>query len=720
MSEPINMWSRRKVLAAFGLTGMAGLAKAGTPATEEPGTVTAVNYYMFGAVGDGKHDDGTAIKMAHAYANQHQLPVVNLKGEFWIKNANQIDIRTSTQWGQTIFHIDESLNAKAAPRFLVRSNQEKQEIKWDNDVKKAFLKALKPGVQAFEPLTPYRNCLVIIKDDKDRIGFRAGAKYTGQSWAREEFFYVEEHGRIIGDIAWEFNDYTSLIAYPCDDSYLTIEGGTFYLSGDNPGDVYNGYYRNGFSITRSRTIIRNQWVGLEGQRQDVSLTPRSGFYSFLTVFDVTLENVRLIPWEQDREGKDRDVGAGTYGISAVRMMNGTFRNVTAEGGSIHWGVFGTNLVKNFRMEQCNLNRIDVHFHGWNIYIRDCRIGYRGISVTGGGDLFVENTVCSNRFFINFRRDFGAKWDGDIRITNCRFIPAPAASNAVLYFQPADAEYGYPLGFGRSIRVEDLRIDYSGVSRPDAVCWLMDLPGFSKLKGGQVLFFPENVVFKDITVYGREKGVRLMRLHEPQHYGAQRKGSYDGQLLQTNARMLFEHIQLEEMDTGKDKNTGEGHLVVAGADPAAYTAGSFYPDVTIADCRNFRGIMNGFIADISFRKSTISSLFCSDNGKMPGRLTLSDCSLMPNSKTAWDIYYSLDTILGTNLINCILHAPLIGDSRMRGLLHLPGLVKLNAYVKFNHLGTRLGNEVIQDCRDAGTRISKAFIEKLKNHSDLEED
>jgi hypothetical protein len=176
MSEPLSIWSRRKVLAAFGLTGLAGLTKAGTTETKDPGPVTAVNYRMFGAVGDGKHDDGAAIKMAHAYANQHQLPVVNLQGEFWIKNTNQIDIRTSTQWGQTIFHIDESLNEKAAPRFLVRSNQQRKEIKWNNDVKKTFLKALKPGIQAFEPLTPYRNCLVIVKDDNDRIGFRAGAK----------------------------------------------------------------------------------------------------------------------------------------------------------------------------------------------------------------------------------------------------------------------------------------------------------------------------------------------------------------------------------------------------------------------------------------------------------------------------------------------------------------------------------------------------------------
>src|SRR5690606_24140395 len=50
------------------------------------------------------------------------------------------------------------------------------------------------------------------------------------------------------------------------------------------------------------------------------------------------------------------------------MLNSTFRNVTAEGSMLHWGVFGTNLNKDFRLEKCQLNRVDVHFHCWNLTI----------------------------------------------------------------------------------------------------------------------------------------------------------------------------------------------------------------------------------------------------------------------------------------------------------------------------------------------------------------
>ena len=34
-----------------------------------------VTYEAFGAVGDGKTDDAAAIVSAHAYANEHNLPV---------------------------------------------------------------------------------------------------------------------------------------------------------------------------------------------------------------------------------------------------------------------------------------------------------------------------------------------------------------------------------------------------------------------------------------------------------------------------------------------------------------------------------------------------------------------------------------------------------------------------------------------------------------------
>src|SRR5690606_17751445 len=107
-----------------------------------------------------------------------------------------------------------------------------------------------------------------------------------------------------------------------------------------------------------------------------TINPRSGFYSFSNVYDITLENVRLIPYLQLRSN-GKNVRGGTYGISMGRVLKSRFKNVVAEASREHWGIFGTNLNKDFRIEDCDLNRVDVHYHCWNLSIINSDIGDRG-------------------------------------------------------------------------------------------------------------------------------------------------------------------------------------------------------------------------------------------------------------------------------------------------------------------------------------------------------
>lgn len=287
--------------------------------------------------------------MAHVYANAMNIPVINYSGKFWIKGTNSIIIQSNVHWGQTIFHIDEKFGSSQGNLFIVLSREKSVAIEFDAATKAKFLAQIKPGVKLIPELAQLRNSFVIISDTNDRIGYRSGEAYGGRSSkAKEEFFFVEEHGRILGDIAWEFTDYTSLVAYPGNDSYLVIDGGTFYMSGESPGiPPERLYIQIGFSVQRSRTIIRNQWVGLERGNQDESMNPKSGFYSFSSVYDVLLESVRLIPWEKNRPGTDRDVKEGTYGIGGIRVLNATFRNVTAEGEPCSLGCIRNEPVQKF-------------------------------------------------------------------------------------------------------------------------------------------------------------------------------------------------------------------------------------------------------------------------------------------------------------------------------------------------------------------------------------
>lgn len=677
----------------------------------------AVNYRMFGAVSDGENDDGVQVKMAHAYAVRQGLPIVNLSGEFWIKNTHNIPIQTNVHWGKTVFHVDEQFNDKRSPRFVVRNDGPQQTLDFDEETKAAVLRQLKPGVQIIPELAPYAGHLVSVVDAGDRIGLRAGANFAGQGWAREELFYVEEEGRIIGDIAWEFKNFTSVIATPCNDNYLEIEGGGFYFSGDNPGEKYTGYYHHGISIQRSRTIIRRQWMGLEKGKRDVSMEPRRGFYVFSRVYDVTLEDIRAMPWEQTRADPARKLGAGTYGIGGARMLNCTFRNLTAEGGWVSWGVFGTNLNKNFRLENCRLNRVDVHFHCWNLYINNCAIGFRGISVTGGGDLFIENTIRHGDRFIHFRRDFGAKWDGHVRLRGCTLKPSGNGTASVLYQHMADFDYQYPIGYARSIKVEDLVIDYSAAPESTSPCWLMEIAPFSRTTDGTRLFFPHSVEFRNIMVEGREQGVRLLRIANPYHYDTRRKGTYDGARVSANSALLFENIQLEKLTPKTPADTDQMHLSIGGEEAADYLDDrALYPKIGFSGCEHLNLYLNHCIADVFVERCSVNTVYAPE---LRGGLSFNDCRFQPDVQEAPERFYTVKSTLGTRFTHCIIQAPIVGGEVQPGLVDRTGFLEINKQVQHYHLNTALGNDLLDHLEKEKISVSADFVRQLKSHHELED-
>jgi hypothetical protein len=686
----------------------------------------AVNYRMLGAKSDGQSDDGIAINMAHDYANRRGLPIVNPGGEFWIKQTNSIPVKTNVHWGQSVFHIDEQFNAKNAARFIVHNDEPTQAVTLDEKTKAAIIARLKPGVMVIPELAPYKNCLVQVQDANERIGLRSGEKYKGQGRVREEFFYVEEDGRIVGDIAWEFKDITTFNVKPCGDDYLVVEGGGFYFSGDNPGTKYTSYYQNGISIQRSRTIVRNQWCGLEKGRADISMEPRGGIYVLSMVYDVTLENIRLIPWEQNRSDPDKKVGAGTYGIGGARMLQCTFRNVTAEGTLLHWGVFGTNLVKDFRIDKCHLNRVDVHFHCWNLYISDSVIGLRGISVTGGGHLWIENTVRHGNQFINFRRDYGAVWNGDVSIRNCRLLPDSGGEVSILYNRPANADYGYQVGSARTIKIEDLTVDYSAAPDSTSPCWLMTVVPFSISENGSRFFFPHDATFHNILVTGREQGVRLVQIVQPAGFDMARDGSYDGVRLQPNSRLFFDNIQLEKIDPAAPAVPANSHFQLGDGKPAsAMDKRSLYPRIHFSHCENIRAFLTGGIADVSFAYCSLEYLQTQIKEQpFQGKLAFTECAFSPvifatgNPEAAALPVYALDAELGTSFTNCTLHLPRAGQTAKPEFLDHIGFVQLNRKVRHAHLNTALGNDILHYYKTQNITLTPQFINMLKAHHALE--
>jgi hypothetical protein len=363
--------------------------------------------------------------------------------------------------------------------------------------------------------------------------------------------------------------------------------------------------------------------------------------------------------------------------------------------------------------------VDVHFHCWNLHIKDSKIGYRGVSVTGGGDLLIENTSCYSRSFINFRRDFGAKWDGHIRLRNCRFIPATTSETAVLDFNPADFDYKYPLGFGRSVVVENMVVDFTSIEGATNTVWLMKVPAFSKTKSGSRLFFPGYVEFRNIMIHGRQKGLRLLSVANPRYFQVDKPGGYDGAFLTTNSRMLFDQVDLEDLSAHDHSSKSvQAHISMAATADVYTDAYALYPEVSIKNCRHVVADFGNNIVDAIFEHSGLAKIIGHNNGRMPGRFAFSNCIFRPSAPAAEKAFYLLESELGTSFTNCTLHAPVIKGTVQPERTDLNGFVEINKIVKYNHLNTQLGNEIINYYKGQGTVLSPKFITMLKSHHQLE--
>jgi len=338
-------------------------------------------------------------------------------------------------------------------------------------------------------------------------------------------------------------------------------------------------------------------------------------------------------------------------------------------------------------------------------------------VTGGGDLFVEDTTRHGNSFINFRRDYGAKWDGRIRLDGCTLKPTSNGKVSVLSHHMADFDYKYPIGFARSVMVTDMLIDYSASPESTSPCWMMDIVSFSRTKTGVRLFFPNYIEFRDIRVEGREQGVRLLRIPNPHHYDLRRQGRYDGSKLEANCTLVVDEVQLEKMVPKYPNDTGQVHLLIGGEAATDYADQmSLFPEIRYIDCDDVSVCLGNCIASVFLDRCSINTFTALD---LQGELVFRNCRFQPNVQKIVGGLYTLDTTLGTRFTNCTVHAPIVNGIANPELVNRTGFIEINRSVRYFHINTTLGNRIIEHYQRQGMELKPDFIAMLKLHHRMED-
>jgi hypothetical protein len=264
-------------------------------------------------------------------------------------------------------------------------------------------------------------------------------------------------------IIWDYENITSMTAYPIDSETLTVSGGHFKTIANQAESKYT-YYGRGIGITRSNVVIDGVRHSITGETDRGA--PYGGFLNISNCTGVTVSNAVLSGHMTYTTigSANLPVPMGSYDISVNKAANVTFRNCR-QFNDIHdtklWGIFGSNYSKNITFDAVEFSRFDAHMGVANATVKNSILGHMSMNIIGCGTFRVENTKVCGRNFINLRGDYGSTWDGEVIIKNCEYVPRNGEkSDAVLIagVYSGQHDFGYTCHMPKKITIDGLVID----------------------------------------------------------------------------------------------------------------------------------------------------------------------------------------------------------------------------------------------------------------------
>ena len=419
-----------------------------------------IRYNEYGAVGDGVADDFDAIIKAHAAANERGAKVCADAGAtYYIGGTNKTArIQTDTDWGDAKFIIDDSkveVGNRNSHIFNVSSKLPSARI--------TTIKALGKNQEKLDLSLPH-DSFIVVNDKTTKRYIRLGLNQNNGS-DQTDVFVVDKNGNVNkrAPIIWDFDNITSMTAYPIDDETLTVRGGHFTTVANQAESKYT-YYARGINVTRSNVRIDGLSHMITGELDHGA--PYGGFLTISTCADVTVQNCKLSGHKTYGTvgSAGKPVSMGSYDISVNRSVNVTFKNCK-QVNDIHdtklWGIFGSNFSKNITFDTVEFSRFDAHMGVANATIKNSVLGHQGINIIGSGVFLLENTKVCGANFINLRGDYGSTFEGEFIIRNCEYIPRNGAQSDAVLIAGGNSgrhDFGYACHMPRKITIDGLVID----------------------------------------------------------------------------------------------------------------------------------------------------------------------------------------------------------------------------------------------------------------------
>ena len=409
-----------------------------------------VTYRQFGAVGDGKADDMAAICAAHAYANEHCLPVEAEPNSIYYIGGKDMTavVKTNTDWKNAQFIIDDrDVENRSQVLFSVPAVYEEQDVS---------IKSVERGQKTMALDLGY-DAIVSIKDETRFNYIRMGVNASKGTALRDTFLLTKE-GNILNRIMWEYPSLTSAKAKRIEEEPLTIKGGFFVTLANQMPSFYTYFSRN-IAVTRSRVTLAGITHRIEGEGERGA--PYAGFITAHGCAYFQMENCSLTGHKiYYTQGQGGMTPMGTYDISLGSTLFATLRGITQVPSIMdksRWGLMGSNFCKNIILENCEMSRFDAHMGVTDTIVKGCKLGWQCVHAIGEGNFLVEDTEVFGHSVVNLRYDYGGHWDGKLTIRNCVLYPAGEEPSVLWGHNPGTHDFGYICKMPETLEIDGLRI-----------------------------------------------------------------------------------------------------------------------------------------------------------------------------------------------------------------------------------------------------------------------
>lgn len=444
-------------------------------------------------------------------------------------------------------------------------------------------------VQLSGPLYANRTVGVIGEGDNNRAYLRNGTSYTNAM----DLYVMDGGGTGLHPdtpALFRFYDTATFITRPLR-PLRTIKGPRFIMTDPLSG---NRVLRTCIKIERNNTTLDGGYFDAQsnGVRAESYVSPQ-------WVTQCTIKNVTM-PSSQTTQA--------TYTILAQGTNRLTVINCHAPTG---WALVDGNFMRNTVVVDSSGATIGCHAMAWNFTVKRCTITpvvvsgrYQGgISVTGGGNLIVEDLhyvyMGGERALdhpVATRGDYGQAWEGDITIDRITItyaaLPASGQSLAILYLQGAvngSVDLTRNCFLGKKINISNITVNIANASWPTSE--VIFNTAYFQTTGTQTVHYPSEYNVTNMEVY--RSGVPTSAFTVDPRWNLLISGDY---VTASSCKMVFKNVRWP--------STSVGFI-----GPAAGITYKITPELIIEDSKGAIYINQLALAagSVTFRKTNIGSL-----------------------------------------------------------------------------------------------------------------